>query len=619
MLISPAYRDQNRLLHASNPAYGVSGQMWSGYVANLISTEGYMTVLDYGCGKGTLKACLEKASDRPPFLFAEYDPAIEGKDAEPEPAELVVCTDVLEHIEPAHLNAVLRHLASKTQRKLFCNVSIQQSTKTLDDGRNAHLIVKPAEWWRDRLAKFFRIVFWQEQPTYGLVYCELAPRRGPRVRPVARRPMHPEWAAMIEQIRAQNHKYSDAWGRLNSFNMWEGIGDKIADMQVVMNVLETCEDVDVEMRTIVAHAQKAVMALVPITRDMPEKYWRRLFEKFLRIGDWHIDQLGEHTRLAVVGAPMVGVMGVTAIGAVASEDRWEQVKANSELVKGRIEAAPAHTRRAILACYGPSLVDTLDVIREEREATGAAVISVSGAHDMLIAAGIVPDYHVECDPRPHKTDNMEAAHPGVQYLIASGVHPNYFDKLTGHDVRLWHISTAEHSMRIIDELGEHADCLISGGGSVGLRAIPLLYAMGYRDFSIYAMDCSFRSDGETVQQWAGKHAGKKQDVCEVECAGRLFISSPVLLTYATGFFETIQRVTDVTFRLFGDGLLQSMCRMYQNIPQVRAVIPGDNENALQREHQKADCEHSALEDQPGEGFGDRRDDERHGDGQSHLG
>lgn len=575
MLISPAYRDQNRELHARNAAYGVSGQMWSGYVANLIKTEGHMTVLDYGCGKGTLKPCLTAAEL--PCLVAEYDPAIEGKDAEPEPAELVVCTDVLEHIEPAHLNAVLRHLASKTQRKLFCNISIQASTKTLADGRNAHLIIKPAEWWRDRLAKFFRIVFWQEQLAHGLVYCELAPRRVPFIKPTARKPLDAEWSGMIEQIREQNHRYSDAWSRLHTFNLWQGVGDQLADMQVVPNYLEVCDDADLAMRAIVQHAQKAVMALVPITHDMPEAYWRRLFEKFLRIGDWHIDQFGEYRRLAMVGAPMVGVMGITAVGAVASEDRWEQVKANSELVKARIEAAPAHGRRAILACYGPSLADTLEVIREEREATGAAVVSVSGAHDMLIAAGIVPDFHVECDPRPHKTDNMEAAHPDVQYLIASGVHPNYFDKLAGHDVRLWHISTAEHAMRIVDELGDSSDCLISGGGSVGLRAIPLLYAMGYRDMSIYAMDCSFRSDGETVQQWAGKHAGKRQDVCEVDCAGRLFISSPVLLTYATGFFETVQRVTDVTFRLFGDGLLQSMCRMYQNIPQVHTE---GNDNAL---------------------------------------
>jgi hypothetical protein len=75
------------------------------------------------------------------------------------------------------------------------------------------------------------------------------------------------------------------------------------------------------------------------------------------------------------------------------------------------------------------------------------------------------------------------------------------------------------------------------------------------------MDCSFADKGE--KQHAGKHAGKLQDACEVLCDQTIFVSSPVLLTYATGFIETIQKVTDLDIRLYGNGLLQAMCRYYQ--------------------------------------------------------
>lgn len=572
--ISEDYREQNRALHASNEAYGTNSSQWVPYVRKLAETEMFRDILDYGCGKQKLRAGLE---DMNTVSIWGYDPAIEGLDAEPKPAELVVCTDVLEHIEPVHLNAVLRHLASLTQRKLLVSIATVPSTKSLPDGRNAHLIVKDGDWWREKLAQHFRVGLWQRRDNLGFVYGELLPKTGRQIlaRRTERLPMRPEWQQMVEAIRSQNHKYSDAWGRLHSFNMWQGVDDVRADMQIVLGLLEFAEDIDLELQSCVKMAAKAVLIMVPVTEELSEGFWRRCLERYLRLGDWQVDEIpGNGKRLVCCGMPMVGVMGITAVGAVDSEERWGQVQAACALISGRIQGAEPHGRRAILACYGPSLKATLPMLKEEAEATGAAVISVSGAHDMLIEAGIIPTYHVECDPRPHKTQNMNAAHPGVEYLIASTVHPNYFEKLAGHNVRLWHVNTPEHNLRLVDELRESPDTLISGGGSVGLRSIPLLYNMGYRDFSIYAMDCSFESDGETVQQWAGKHAGKKQDCVEVLCGQRLFISSPVLLTYATGFFEVLQMARDVDFRLYGDGLLQNMCKLYEGLDQVAHVVVG---------------------------------------------
>jgi len=548
MLITREYRELNRKLHVERADYGTVGQRWASYVEGLIATEGHASVLDYGAGKMTLAKAL------PDRVITNYDPCIACLDAEPEPHDLVVCTDVLEHIEPVHLNAVLRHMAAMTRRKLFFNVALTPSSKVLADGRNTHLIIKPADWWRARLKEHFRLVLWKEHG--GGVFGEALPGKASAVL-TERQAIRPEIHQMISQIKEQNERYSDAWGRIRSFNVWQGVGDQAADMQIVMGLLSAVPDVDAEMVRIVKMAQKSVLVFAALTQDHPEEYWRRVLESYLRVADWHIDVLSGERRLVCSGAPMVGVSGVRAVGAMDSDERWEQVKGNAERIRARIRPAEAHDRLAVIACYGPSLSSTVEAIREE---TDADVVSVSGSHDFLIERGIVPKYHVECDPRPHKTQNMDAAHPGVIYLIASAVHPNYFDKLEGHDVRLWHISTHEHALRIVDELGESARFMISGGGSVGLRAIPLLYAMGYRRFHIHGMDCSFSvaDDGDTVLQWAGKHAGKRQDICEVACGERRFISSPILLTYATGFFETVQAARDIEIRLYGDGLLQAM-------------------------------------------------------------
>jgi 2-polyprenyl-3-methyl-5-hydroxy-6-metoxy-1,4-benzoquinol methylase len=91
----------------------------------------------------------------------EYDPAIAGKEASPAPADLVVCTDVLEHVEPELLDHVLDHLQGLARRLLFLVVATRSAKKTLEDGRNAHLIVEPDAWWRDTLERRLSIVHWR--------------------------------------------------------------------------------------------------------------------------------------------------------------------------------------------------------------------------------------------------------------------------------------------------------------------------------------------------------------------------------------------------------------------------------------------------------------------------
>lgn len=152
MLITDEYRDLNTALHNSNPGYGTSGHRWAKQVSDLASQLGApqknVTVLDYGCGKGTLKAALPFP---PAFYLFEYDPAVEGKENRPEPSDIVVCTDVLEHIEPDCLDDVLDDIRYLAKRVVFLTIATRPAQKTLADGRNAHLIVQPALWWLPKL------------------------------------------------------------------------------------------------------------------------------------------------------------------------------------------------------------------------------------------------------------------------------------------------------------------------------------------------------------------------------------------------------------------------------------------------------------------------------------
>ena len=70
---------------------------------------------------------------------------------------MVTCIDVLEHIEPEYLEDVLDHLEELTEVVLFASIHTGPAGKTLDDGRNAHLIQKPMEFWLPKIWERFAI------------------------------------------------------------------------------------------------------------------------------------------------------------------------------------------------------------------------------------------------------------------------------------------------------------------------------------------------------------------------------------------------------------------------------------------------------------------------------
>jgi hypothetical protein len=149
-LISDAYVAQNRALHKRPQGYGGAGHKHAPAVLALAEHVGAASVLDYGSGQGTLKKAMLAAGFSAQVM--EYDPAMKGRAALPKPADLVVSTDVLEHVEPDRLAAVLAHIRRLACKAAYLVIATRPAQKVLDDGRNAHLLVKPASWWMEQVA-----------------------------------------------------------------------------------------------------------------------------------------------------------------------------------------------------------------------------------------------------------------------------------------------------------------------------------------------------------------------------------------------------------------------------------------------------------------------------------
>lgn len=348
-----------------------------------------------------------------------------------------------------------------------------------------------------------------------------------------------------------------------------------ADMVVCTDVLEHIEPerLDAVLEHIRNLAIKAVMFVIatrPAQKTLSDgrnahliiesaAWWReKLSVRF------EIERVIENEKgIGIAGKPYLTIGDINAVGVMSDNARFDQVLENIRVTDRRITVAEPHNRVAILMCYGPSINDTWRGALEEQRFIGDAdIVSVSGAHDWLIEHGIAPRFHIECDPRQHKGDMLTKPQADTEYLMATCCHPAVVGKLRDFNLTLWHLDNGTQSYKI-GKIEKNA-IMVGGGGSVGLRAISVLYVLGYRRYIIHGMDCSYRDEGE--QTHAGRHTGKKTQKITVACGGRKFISAPVLLTYMRDFdaLRTPGGIlgdpdtdpTKIEIVLRGDGLLQ---------------------------------------------------------------
>jgi len=152
MLYTDKYKQQLEQMHKTTKwGGGVASKVK--YIVPIAKELGSTTILDYGCGSGTFKKVCNQ--DFPDIEVIEYDPGIAGKDNDPKQADYIVSVDVLEHIEPNAIHDVLAHIKEKMLKGGFFHICLSSAFAILPDGRNAHLIVNDANWWKSLIEQYF--------------------------------------------------------------------------------------------------------------------------------------------------------------------------------------------------------------------------------------------------------------------------------------------------------------------------------------------------------------------------------------------------------------------------------------------------------------------------------
>ncbi len=132
-------------------------------VKKLFKKNNFTSISDYGAGKKNLQEALFILGLKD-FKYFPFDPAF-PEYGDPKPADLVCCIDVMEHIEPEYLDSVIDDLKRIIINTGFFSIATIPARKTLADGRNAHLIIKPVNWWLSLFLPNFNIEYLQQSET----------------------------------------------------------------------------------------------------------------------------------------------------------------------------------------------------------------------------------------------------------------------------------------------------------------------------------------------------------------------------------------------------------------------------------------------------------------------
>ena len=157
-------QDSNELYrktHEAHPDYfaGYSIMEYVFEIGTLIKFSNINTVIDYGCGKAR---AWEQYKLKQLWKLRDvqlYDPGVHEYAVKPLVArDLVICTDVMEHV-PEHLvDEVLVDICRLANKAVFLNISTRPASKLLVDGSNAHATVKPAAWWQTKIDKLNKLI-----------------------------------------------------------------------------------------------------------------------------------------------------------------------------------------------------------------------------------------------------------------------------------------------------------------------------------------------------------------------------------------------------------------------------------------------------------------------------
>ena len=154
-----------KILTPENTYCGLFTSTYAKIVKNMISKNGYQSLLEYGSGKGTFyrkKFNIDSENFKTLKEYWDvkielYDPAFKEHSVFPNPnnkIDITICIDVLEHIPEQDIDWILRRIFKKTKKFIFIVIGSYSAQALLPNGENAHILIKEPKWWFEKFLEF---------------------------------------------------------------------------------------------------------------------------------------------------------------------------------------------------------------------------------------------------------------------------------------------------------------------------------------------------------------------------------------------------------------------------------------------------------------------------------
>tara|TARA_Y100001933_G_scaffold254274_1_gene295659 strand:+ start:876 stop:1556 length:681 start_codon:yes stop_codon:yes gene_type:complete len=162
------YINASTKLHETNQNYGKASEYFEkGTMKNLLTIpkavnsackiESISSLLDHGCGKGGLIDLLKQELPDLQDTYG-YDPGVNKFKHKPgKKFDIVTSIDVLEHVGRDQIASTLKEIKLLTSKFFFFCIDLLPASKSID-GRNAHFLIAPSDWWVQQIKVEFSVM-----------------------------------------------------------------------------------------------------------------------------------------------------------------------------------------------------------------------------------------------------------------------------------------------------------------------------------------------------------------------------------------------------------------------------------------------------------------------------
>jgi uncharacterized Rossmann fold enzyme len=225
----------------------------------------------------------------------------------------------------------------------------------------------------------------------------------------------------------------------------------------------------------------------------------------------------------------------------------KNLEACKKLKLPTLSKQPVHEGTLYICGSGPSLARSYMDIPKDAE-----ILALNGAYKWLGSKGIWPAYFAMLDARAENINFLEEdkLDGHTEFFLASQCHPKCFKALKEYTLSTFHLSTPTTQLVFPKE-----PLYVGGGGTVGLTALALAIALGYRHVVLLGYDSSF--DGQ-ARHVAHQPQNDKLNTLPIYIEDREYVTTHAMAAQAMDFFPFYNAIRAIcpefTIDLMGDGL-----------------------------------------------------------------